>query len=234
MSVAANSPRTGLDGRFYVWASIVAGLIVFVGFARSYFLQTLFGTPALPLLVHVHGLVMTSWFVLFFAQTCLIATRRVDLHRRLGVFGGVLAILVVVFGVIVSVHAAARFVSKPSNHGPQFLVILGFNLVDILVFASLVGTAVIFRRRADYHKRLMLLATLSILGQPLARIFSNLTTLMLVYLCVLFCVAIDTVRHRRLHPAFAWGAPSLIVALHLAYLGCQTTAWMQFARWLLS
>lgn len=94
--------------------------------------------------------------------------------------------------------------------------------------------ALIFRHRSDYHKRLMLLAALSLLGQPFARVVSDSTAVLLVYLFVLVSVAIDTVRHRQLHPAFAWGATSLIVVLHLAFLGYQTTAWIECARWLVS
>src|SRR6185437_10748805 len=222
------------DRRFYTAACVTTFAAVFVGFARTYYLKFLFGTPALPWLLHLHGALMTSWFVLFFAQTCLVAGRRVDLHRRLGVFGAVLTFMIVGLGVVVSVRAAMGAVSTPPTHPAEFLALLGYNLVSIVVFAGFVAAALILRRRSDYHKRLMLLAALSILGQPLARVVSDFTAVLLVYSFVLVYVAIDTARHHRLHPAFAWGAPLLIVALHLAFLGYQTTTWIEFARRLVS
>jgi hypothetical protein len=234
MNVQARAFRHDTDHRFFIGAAIGIASIVFAGFARSYYLRSLFGMPALPLMLHVHGLVMTSWIVLFFTQTCLIAAHRVDWHRRLGMFGAALAVLVVVVGVIANVHAAAGAVRTPPTHPPAFLFILGFNLIDVLVFAIFVCTAIVLRRRRDLHKRLMLLGTLSMLGQPIARMVSNSTALLLVYLCVLICVAIDTFRHRRVHLAFAWGAPLLIVSLQLAYLGAQTETWIRFARWLVT
>jgi hypothetical protein len=234
VNVQAPAFRNTSDHRFFLAAAVGIASIVFVGFARSYFLRSLFGMPALPLLLHVHGLVMTSWIVLFFAQTCLIAVHRVEWHRRLGMFGVALAVLVVVVGVIANVHAAAGAVRTPPTHPPTFLVILGFNLIDLLVFTIFVGTAIALRRRSGLHKRLMLLATLSMLGQPFARVVSNSTALLLVYACVLVCVAVDTVRSRRLNLAFAWGAPLLIVSLQLAYVGSQTDAWIRFATWLVS
>ena len=59
---------------FYTWVALGTALIVFAGFARSYYLKGVFGTPALPLLLHIHGLVMTAWFVLCFVQARLVAT----------------------------------------------------------------------------------------------------------------------------------------------------------------
>ena len=76
---------------FYTWVAVGTFLIIFAGFARTYYLKILFGTPALPLLLHLHGLIFTLWFALFFIQARLIARHRVDLHRRLGIFGAVLA-----------------------------------------------------------------------------------------------------------------------------------------------
>jgi hypothetical protein len=230
IDVHARAFRTNTEHRLFVAAAIGMALIVFVGFARSYYLRSLFGMPALPVLLQVHGLVMTSWIVLFVAQTCLIAAHRVSWHRRLGIFGAALAVLVVVVGVVANVHAAAGAVRTPPTHPPTFLAILGFNLIDLLVFATFVCTAIVLRRRSALHKRLMLLATLSMLGQPFARVVSNSTALVLVYSCVFVCVAIDTFRNRRLQPAFAWGAPLLIVSLELAYLGAQTETWIRLAK----
>jgi len=66
-------------GSFYTWVAVGAALIVFAGFARTYYLKELSGTRSLLLLLHVHGLVMTLWFVLFLAQVRLVATHRTDL-----------------------------------------------------------------------------------------------------------------------------------------------------------
>ncbi|HEY1890140.1 MAG TPA: hypothetical protein VGG63_07020 [Steroidobacteraceae bacterium] len=96
------------DRRFFVVAAICALVIVFAGFAHTYFLKFLFDAPALPWLVQLHGAVMTTWFVVFLAQTSLIAGHRADLHRRLGVIGAALVVVMVVLGIVVVVVAAAR------------------------------------------------------------------------------------------------------------------------------
>jgi hypothetical protein len=153
------------DRRFYGVACVAAFAAAFAGFARTYYLKLLFGTPALPWLVHLHGLLMTSWFVLFFTQTCLIAAHRVDWHRRLGVFGVALAGVILVVAPMVLVYAVARELHAPHGH-PFFVVIFGFDLVVLADFAILVASAVALRRRSDFHKRLMLLASqqLAVIG----------------------------------------------------------------------
>ena len=69
----------------YVYSALagILGLLVFAGFARTYYLKFLFATPPLPsLVVHAHGVVMTAWVVLFSVQVALVSTRRVRLHQR--------------------------------------------------------------------------------------------------------------------------------------------------------
>lgn len=237
--ITTTRPRgTAFEHRFFLVALLAIFAVVVAGFARTYYLKFLFGTPALPWLVHLHGALMTSWFVLFFVQTCLIATNRVRWHRRLGVFGVALASAILVIAAIVLVRAVTRGLHEPAGH-PGLVgatvqrhvgaVIFGVDLVILADFAIFVGSAIALRRRGDFHKRLMLLATCSIILPAVGRLhISVLATFALFYACVLVPVAVDTLRHRRLHPAFAWGAPLLIVSQQLAFYGAQTRAWHDF------
>jgi hypothetical protein len=221
------------DRRLYIWFAALMPLIVLAGFARTYYLKGFFGTPTLPsLLVHLHGLVMTTWVVLFITQVSLVATRRTRTHMRLGVFGAVLAGLVVVVGVATAVFAAARG-GSPGPPPLQFLVV---PLVDMLIFAILIGSALYYRRRLDIHKRLMLLAAVNLLAPAIARIPFNfiqtggpLAFFGLTDLVLLACVAFDTIKHRRLHPVFLWGAVFIIALQPLRLMLAGTDVWMRFA-----
>lgn len=219
----------------YMWGAIYALIIVFAGFARSYYLKAAFGTPELPLLVHVHGLVMTSWFVLVLVQVTLVARNRTYLHRRLGVAGAFLAIALVVVGVMTAI-AAARLGHAPP--GPPPLNFLAVPIGDMAVFSVLVGSALWFRRRSDIHKRLMLLSCVGILTAAIARmplpLFTNniVEYFSLTILGILAFVAYDTIRNRRLHPALALGALLIIISWPLRLALSGTAAWLQFATWL--
>lgn len=220
----------------YFWAGIAAILVVFAGFARTFYLKFAFGTPELPWPVYLHGLVMTAWFVLFVTQASLVAAGRTDLHRRLGIVGALLAIAVVGVGVSVAINGARQGHAPP---GPPPLVFLTVPLTDMLVFSILVGSALWFRRRSDIHKRLMLLACVGILTAAIARIprpflaDGNIVKFFsLTILGVLACLAYDTIKNRRLHPALACGALLIVVSWPLRLALSGTAAWMQFATWL--
>lgn len=233
MNVTARAQPWLADRRIFVAAAIGILAIVFAGFARTYFLRGFFFSDPLPLLLHVHGAVMFAWFALFFVQTCLIETHRVALHRKLGAFGVALAATMLLLGPYVALRAAAREVHGHTRAADFFLIILGYDCVITALFAGFVACAIALRRRSDFHKRLMLLATLSLLTPAIGRFqfwSSNLQVVLAGDLCVLLCVAADVRLHRRLHQVFALGAPLILFATCLAYFGVQTDAWMQFAR----
>ena len=80
---------------------MLAAVVVFAGFAPTYFLQRVFGTPELSPLLHVHGFLFSSWIAWSVVQTTLVAARRTDIHRRLGVAGAALATAMMVLAVLV-------------------------------------------------------------------------------------------------------------------------------------
>jgi len=233
MALTQNLQRPIRDHRLYIWVAVLIPLIVFAGFARTYYLKGWFDGPPLPsLLVHVHGLVMTAWVLLFVTQVGLVARRRTRIHQRLGLVGGGLAALVVIVGILTAIFAAAR----GSSPGPPPLVFLVIPLGDMLVFAILIGLALYYRRRLEVHKRLMLLASLSLLVAAIARIpfrfieaNGPLAFFGLTNLCILAFVAGDTLRQRRLHPVFIWGTLFIIASQPLRMLLATTDAWTRFA-----
>ena len=229
--------------RFYRWFAIAAFAIVVLGFARTYYLKVLFGTPSLPWLLHLHGALMSSWFALFVVQTSLIETHRVRAHKRLGIAGAALACLMVIVGVTVARRGAQRELHHPSGGGPPPLQLMGFVLFVLLVFAILVTAALLLRRRRDYHKRLMLLSCLGMVGPGLARIDIQQVPIVgflrtggpfglfgLDLLLVYACIGYDTWRNRRLHPAFAFGALLLaLFDLPFIWKFLSSSMWMDFA-----
>lgn len=224
--------RDNRERRLYTWVAVLIPILVLVGFAPTYYLSTMFGGRKLSVLAHLHGVVMTSWIVLFIVQVRLVAAHRVRLHLRLGVFGVILTALVIVVGTITAISAAAR----GSGPGPP-LVFLAIPLGDILVFTILTGISLHFRRRPGIHKRLMLLAALSILSAAIGRLpLEFLQTprgyFGLIDTCVIACIAYDTVKNHKLHQAFALGALLIIVSQPLRLILSGTEAWMQFASWL--
>ncbi len=221
---------------FYIGMSIALVITVFAGFAPTYYLRPYFNTAPLMPLLHLHGFVFTSWLVLFVTQTTLVAAHRTDIHRRLGVAGGVIAVLMVLLGVTTALVRAKQGATPLPGISPlSFLVV---PLGDMFVFSILVGAGFYFRRRPDVHKRLMLLATISILAAAIARLpfaimragppaFFGLTDVFVVA-----CVLYDLVTLRRIHRATALAGLFIVASQPLRLMLGGTHAWLSFAAWL--
>jgi|SRR5580704_4374331 hypothetical protein len=237
---SAKVNRRASDRRLCAGVAIGMALIVFVGFAQTYYLKVLFRTPPLRLLLHIHGLVMTAWLVLFFIQVRLIATHRTDLHRRLGVVGAVLAGMVLVVGVPVALSQGHLHLIANDTPSEPPLVFLPVPLGVLLLFGTFVTAAIFLRRRADYHKRLMVLSGLSILLPGLDRLplqfvenADRVTLFGLNDACIVICVAYDALKNRRLHPAWVWGG-AMVLALQMLTLTIRNTdVWLRIAGWML-
>ena len=229
----ASSPEA--DHYFFAWLAGSIVVLVFVGFARTYYLHSLFGMPALTRFLHFHGAVMTGWIVLFAVQTFLITSSRIPIHRILGTLGAGLAVLVVLMGTMATLVAARREVRAHSESVSSVLTVLALELTQMALFASLVGSGIGLRNRPGYHKRLMLLGTFCMLPNPIVRLFvwmgfgSNIMILTLWALLVAAVVVLDSIRSARLHPAFGFGATLTVAFLYLAYLGSLTPSWQRFA-----
>ena len=233
------------DRLLYQGASLIFLALVFWTFARTFFLHRFFDTPPLSTLLYIHGAVMTGWVVLLVAQTSLIAAHRLPWHRQLGVFGAVWAVLVVLLGSITTLHAAAREVRGHTQFAASQITITSLDLLQMLFFAGFVALAIWQRRRPAYHKRLMLLTIACMLPDALARLpvsfmtgateaALNMRIMIGLDLFILICVGVDTAWHRRLHPAFAWGASLFVAAFHVALYITQTPGWIAFGKSLVS
>lgn len=237
---ATNVPkvRRRRERLFYTGTVVVFVLLVFAGFARSYYLKPYFGTPpALTPLLHLHGLVFTSWLALLLAQTLLVAANRTRVHRRLGVAGGALAVLMVVVGTLTAVVRAKVFEVPPGTPSP--LVFLTIPLGDMLVFGLLVGAGFYYRRRPDVHKRLMLLATIAILPAAVARLPLDfilqggpLAFFGIPDLFILVVLVYDLFTRGRPHRATVLGGLLLVVSHVLRVPVGNTQTWLSFATWL--
>lgn len=235
---SAAQPATHHRGRlFYLAIAAVAAVVVFVGFSRTFYLNALFARRDLPTLYVLHGAVFSSWIALLLAQTSLVAAKRTDLHRRLGVAGAVLAAAMILVGYAIAVHAAKYGFLTPGLPPPLIFLVVPF--FDIVVFAILVAAALHFRRRPDVHKRLMVVATISILPPAFARIplgFIAATVPVSAFalgaMTLIACVLYDVAVQRRLHRAYLWGGLLFVLSLPLRLLIAGTPAWMAFARWL--
>jgi hypothetical protein len=140
----------------------------------------------------------------------------------------------VVVGLRTAVVSAARGAAPPGADPLAFLVVPVF---DIILFTGFVTTALLKRRDKEAHKRLMVLAYVSIITAAIARIPGVLALGPPVFFGLSFMFAVagmayDWTSRGRIHRVYAYGAPIIAVSVPLRLALSSTTAWQSFARWL--
>ena len=216
-------------------ALLILGIVI-VGFAPTFYLAPLFpGRPApAERFFYLKGVIFSTWFLLLPVQCWLIASRRVVLHRTLGIVGASIAVLMVISGIWGALIAAGRpggfiAVSVP----PLMFLVEPF--FDIVTFASLVGLALIWRRDAPSHKRLMLLGSLAMVDAAAARwpfvlaVHPFWGPVAMVVILVLALAAYDLGARGRPHPVTLWAGGALILSFPLRFLIGASATWQHVA-----
>ena len=218
---------------FFGGMAMLLCIVVFVGFFRTFFGAGFLEAPLPNPVLRVHGIVFTAWMLLFLTQAALISARRVVWHRTLGIAAFCLPPVMIALGVIAAIEALGRNVTiGPLDPATS----LALPLVNITAFAIVIAAAWKARRRPDAHKRLVVLATLSLSTAALGRfpwaqlgIPPAAGPVIGLAAMVLLVVAYDVLSLRRIHRSTAWAAPVVFAAGALAVPFGMTSAWHHFA-----
>ena len=226
-TVGLATPRA--THRFYVVMATVVLATVLSGFGHS------FGSHAparTSVRVAIHASLFMTWVFLFVTQIALVSAGNVKMHRRLGVFGAALALVMIASAPPMAVSAVARGVFP---NGVEFLLVI---LVDIALFAVFVGTAIGFRRRPEVHKRLMVLGMISMLSPAISRwpIAQRHIVVIPVVLTALIAATpvFDYLAGRSIRSVSLWGGLGIIVSIPVRFAFAQTPLWHHIAGWLIS
>lgn len=225
------------DRLFFTAMGLFVAVTVFAGFARSYYLAHWLEAPArapqITPLLHLHALVFTGWILLGVVQPALVASGRVALHRRLGIGGAALALLVWALGnvaAIEAIHAGYKGVGDPY----AFYAITFFS---IQAFGIIVALGILKREQADTHKRLMLLSSAAILEAAVGRLPLALvveTAPLSFYLGADLIIAAgalhDLASRGRVHAVWLWGGGALIASQALRVAIMDSAPWLAFAH----
>ena len=160
--------------RFFWGMSGALLLVLLTGFAPTLYMRAFFDVPPIPFYLHVHGAVVTSWFVWLVFQATLVNIQRSDLHRLVGFAGLALAAAVVIGGPMATLYAIPRLSALGVVDIERDIYFLSWvvwlNSAMVFSFLIFLIAALNQRRRPEIHKRLMILASISLIPPALARI----------------------------------------------------------------
>ena len=222
--------------------------VAFLGFAPTYWMPLASGSFASTPVVHFHGLLFFTWTLYFAFQTWLAASGRTAWHRSIGVIGVSLATAMTIFGFLVAVNAMKRSAAMgETDAGIAFAIV---PLSGILFFAVVFALAIANTRRPEIHKRLMLLAGISILDAAVARWFLTflappgppgpppvpvtIAPALVAYLLLVVAIVADWRSRGRPHPVYIYGGAALVAVKLLNWPISMTPAWHSFAGGILA
>jgi hypothetical protein len=230
--------------RFYVGLSAVCLVVAVVGFMPTYWLQLAPGTFAGPPLVHLHAWLFSTWPLYFLVQTLFAARGQVARHRAWGLLGVSLATAMVIVGIAVANGVLVTRLEDGYGDRARAFHIVSMSMM--VVFAALVAAAVACVSRPEAHKRLMVLATVTILPPAVARLFfavsvgigpglrpsggpprtvdSVLMSALVADLLILAAIAYDVRTRGRPHPVYVIGG-TIVLGAQVLRGPLSTTAW---------
>lgn len=220
MATLAERPAAPVvgDERFFLRGAIVMAVTIVTAFSFQYLMGR--STFESPLRVHLHAWVFMGWVAIFLAQNIFVATGRMRLHRRLGWIAAGWMVPMIVMGFVVTGvmvrHGTVPFFFRPL----QFLI---FDPVTVLAFAGLTTSAILLRRRTEWHRRLHFCGMSMLLGpafgrllpMPLLQPFAWEAAFAASMMFPLVGVWADLRRSGRVHPAWGYGISTMIGAFVL-------------------
>ena len=242
---SAHQAHIRSEHMFFTGMAVLLLATVFTGFAPTYYLlNQLHGTTGagqpggsnLTPLVHVHAIAFSAWMLLFVGQTTLIATGRVNWHRKLGIVGALLAVAMVVLGWMVAVEGSRLGHRPPMVEKYTFLII---PITNALMFGVFVAAGIWARSRAAFHKRFMLLATITLLTPAIVRMHLPVVPagpiggFIVNDAFILAAWGWDWLSNGRVHRVLLWGGVAFIASQPLRIWFAQTDLWVSFAKGLI-
>ena len=202
-----------LDRYFYFFMSLLVPVIVVYGFSHKVDENLIHPAIPRPFVLYIHAAIFSGWAIFFIFQSALIRTHNVRLHRMTGWFGVALGVTIPVLGVSTAITMARfRILQLHSTDAETFLIV---PLFDIICFTITFALAIYWRKRPEFHRRLVLIATCALTAAAFGRFPPKLLSPDWFYagvdVLILLGVVRDLIVNRRIHIVYRYALPAFIL-----------------------
>ena len=202
-----------LDKYFYFSMSLLVAAVVVYGFSHTVNGNLIHATPPRPWILWLHGIVFSGWLVFFIFQSALVRTHNVKLHRRTGWFGVGLGVVIPVLGISTAIIMDRFIIFHFPTHVRGIEAFLPVQICDITSFTIAFGLAIYWRKKPEFHRRSVLIASCALTAAGFGR-FPQIPDHWFyagVDFLILLGVARDLIVTRRIHAVYRYALPALIV-----------------------
>lgn len=223
---------------FYTGFGLAGIIVVGFGFGVTYAAPMVRRTFSAPWYVHLHGASALAWVLTFIAQALLAGKQRISIHRQIGQAALPISLVVWASGIATAVWAAERDLVEI---GTAATSALAGTATGLSLYALLVAAAIAARRQADWHKRLVMLATVQLLWPAFFRLrhwFPDVPNpdiwfaLVLAYSPILVAAIRDKLRYGAVHPVWFVVAPAMVFEQVLEVMFFDRGIQRAFGQWL--
>ncbi len=223
-----------LEKYFYLFMALLIPAIVVYGFSFTIGQNLIHPAIPRPRFLYVHAAVFTAWLVLFFVQSILVRTHNVKIHRTLGWFGLAHGIAIPTVGFPIAVVMARFDVTKlhMANATPEIII----PFWDMIAFTATFVLAIWYRKKPEFHRRLILVATCCLTAAAFGRFPEKILPPSIVYagvdILVLLGVLRDWLVNRRVHPVYLYMLPFFVLGQAITTYAAFVAPlwWMRIAR----
>jgi hypothetical protein len=253
-AVKAVTPRY-----FYVWMAATCMAIAVLGFMPSYFVPMAKGAFKGEPIIHIHGLILFSWLLFFFVQSLQVARGKVLAHRTWGVLGVSIytAMAFIIMAVVSMRIAQAALPGQPAGLAHDMRAFEWISVSDLVIGVPTFILAIVYVKRPEIHKRLMLLVMLGGMGAPIARwflfflaphadphappwpaglpqvgappVFVAIPPVLVAALLLVVAIVYDWRTRGSPHPVYLWGGAVGLLFMITAVPVAESPAWQSFA-----
>ena len=217
-----------LNQYFYFCMSLLVAVVAVYGFSHTVDHNLFHATPPRPWILWVHGAVFSGWVALFIFQSALVRAGNVKLHRLTGWFGAGLGVLIPILGISTAIIMARFFVLHFGARAAGAIPFISIQAMDITCFTIAFWLGIYWRRKPEFHRRLVLVATCALTSAAFARF--PFLSVQWAYVGVdgLICLGIvrDLIVNRRIHVVYRYALPAMIVAQIVA-----VNLWLRHPAW---
>jgi hypothetical protein len=212
--IAQTTALAGLLNKyFYFFMSLLIAVTIVYGFSRTVNQNLIHATPPRPFILYLHAAVFTGWLIFFIFQSVLVRTHNVRVHRQTGWFGVALGVAILFVGISTAITMARfKILYLHSTDADSFLVV---PLFDIICFIIPFALAIYWRKRPEFHRRLLLMATCALTAAAFGRFPASILSPNWFYagvdLLILLGVVRDLIVNRRIHQVYRYGLPAIIL-----------------------